>query len=94
MGVETDIRRIAQAAKIREEENWDFRAYLKSLDMDDDSCLGSDCLRGESEADESAVRDCDENCLDKNKPRPFMLGDLGGGNTRCFRGESDAIDRD
>ena len=66
----------------------------RSLDMDEDSCLGSDCLRGDSEADDSAVRDCDENCLVRNRPRPFMLGDLGGGTTRCFRGESDAIDRD
>jgi Fe-S-cluster containining protein len=33
MRIETDLKRIKRLAKKRAEENWDFRSYLKQIDM-------------------------------------------------------------
>ena len=67
MKIEKDLKTIERIAKEKEEENWDFRAFLKQLDMEMDE-LDSIVHRINDEV--SAQIDCTEcgNCCKQVRP--------------------------
>ena len=67
MKLETNLKRIARIAKRRDDENWQFRSYLKQLDIEDDEL---DTIVHRINEDVSAEIDCTEcsNCCHKIRP--------------------------
>ena len=67
MHIERDLERIAQLAKEREDENWEFRSFLKFHDLDSDAL---DAIVHELNEAVSQAIDCTEcgNCCKQIRP--------------------------
>jgi Fe-S-cluster containining protein len=80
VGIEIDLRRIEEMGKERAEENWEFRTFLKQLEMDTGEL---DAIVHQITAEVSSQIDCTKcaNCckqvrpvLDKGDVSEFALG--------------------
>ncbi len=74
MEYEIDLKKIKAIAEADEEENWDFRSYLKFYDMSDDEL--DDLVHQLNESVEEAI-DCTQcaNCC-KHIPPDFIADDI------------------
>ena len=80
MGIEIDLKRIEERGKERAEENWEFRTFLKQLEMETGEL---DAIVHQITAEVSSQIDCTKcaNCckqvrpvLDKDDISEFALG--------------------
>jgi Fe-S-cluster containining protein len=67
MEIEKDISNIKKTAQLKEEENWDFRSFLKSLDMESEELDTIVCNLNKTVSSKIDCRECG-NCCREIRP--------------------------